>query len=220
MANAGPSTPRRKDPLRHHHGELRDALVDAAWNLVEEEGVERLTLRRVARRVGVTPMAPYHHFADKASLVSAVARRGFEALREAMSAAVAAEPSLLLKLRAMGVAYVVFAVQHPATFRLMFGAELANASAHPALAEAAARTMELLVAGFRETAASGAIADVNPRDAALTSWAALHGTATLLLAGQIGPVTEENAVERALLVTRGLRDGLRSLRARSDAPRG
>jgi AcrR family transcriptional regulator len=153
-------------------------------------------------------MAPYHHFANKSALVAAVATRGFERLREAMLARAAREARRLLKLRALGVAYAVFAVRHPEVFRVMFGPELADPRDHPALAEAASRTMEALVAGFGGASDAGEIGPVRAERAALTSWAAMHGLATLVISGQLGPVTEANAVKLALMVTDGLRAGL------------
>jgi AcrR family transcriptional regulator len=76
-----------KRPDGYHHGNLRQALLDAARDLVHESGVESLTLRKVARRAGVSTGAPYHHFADKADLVYALARQSLEQLDQASEAA-------------------------------------------------------------------------------------------------------------------------------------
>src|SRR5258708_6887496 len=122
-----PRVPRKKS---YHHGDLRRALLDAALALLEKSGVEALTLREGARRVGVTAGAPYHHFADKEAIVASVAEEGFVELGEAMAAARdAADPAS--RLGAMGRSYVRFAVAHPAHFRVMFG-KMVDVPRHPA----------------------------------------------------------------------------------------
>ncbi|GMV07284.1 MAG: hypothetical protein AMXMBFR53_35590 [Gemmatimonadota bacterium] len=184
-------------------------MLDAAWLVLHEEGLQAVSVREVAKRVGVTPMATYYHFANKASLIAAVAARGFEALSREIQHRMSMEEDPLLKLRAMGVAYAVFAVRHPEVFRTMFGEELADTSAHPDLRRAARDTMAGVVGTFQGAADTGSIALVDAPDAALTAWSAMHGLATLLVAGQLGPVTEENAERVAGVVLEGLRKGLR-----------
>ena len=117
----------------YHHGDLRRALLDAAAELLEQRGVEGLTLREVARRAGVSHAATYHHFVDRAALIAALVESGFRQLTLAMQTAAAAvgggvPGSTLDRLRAIGVAYVVFATQHPALFRLLCRPELFAAS--------------------------------------------------------------------------------------------
>jgi AcrR family transcriptional regulator len=105
----------------YHHGDLRRALVDAARRLLESEGPSALSLRAVAREAGVSPAAPYHHFKDKAELLDAVAHEGWELLHEAMTAAKAAVEGPH-KLSALGIAYVCFARENPALYRVMYDA--------------------------------------------------------------------------------------------------
>jgi AcrR family transcriptional regulator len=105
----------------YHHGDLRRALVDAARRILEAEGPTALSLRAVAREAGVSPAAPYHHFKDKAELLDAVADEGWQMLDAAMAAAKAgAEPRD--KLTALGIAYVCFARDNPALYRVMYDA--------------------------------------------------------------------------------------------------
>ena len=101
----------------YHHGDLRRALLAAARKIMEQEGALALSLRAVAREAGVSPAAPYHHFRDKAELLTAVADEGFEVLGLAMKAARDAEPDDALT--AMGVAYVMFARENPTLYRVM-----------------------------------------------------------------------------------------------------
>ena len=104
----------------YHHGDLRTACVSAALELLEEGGATALSLRAVARRAGVSPAAPYRHYADREALVSAVAAVGYRELAERLAAAHPA-PSTPEQLASVGVAYVQFALEQPALFRMMFG---------------------------------------------------------------------------------------------------
>jgi AcrR family transcriptional regulator len=104
----------------YHHGDLRRALIDAAGRLLEAEGPTALSLRAVAREAGVSPAAPYHHFKDKGELLDAVAQEGWEKLDQALGAAKAAAPSLRDAMTALGVAYVCFARDNPALYRVMY----------------------------------------------------------------------------------------------------
>src|SRR5882757_11417219 len=104
----------------YHHGNLRPALVRAAVELLEESGETALSLRAVARRAGVSPAAPYRHYADREALVSAVAALGYRELAERLAAA-HPSPSTPEQLTSVAVAYVQFALERPALFRLMFG---------------------------------------------------------------------------------------------------
>jgi AcrR family transcriptional regulator len=115
-----PERRRRKERKAYHHGDLRAALVQAALACIDEVGVERFTLREAARRAGVSPGAPYRHFADKDELLTAVAAECSQRLGAAMDAAFdEGAGDLLAHFRRSGVAYVRFAHEHPAHFRAM-----------------------------------------------------------------------------------------------------
>ena len=108
------------DNRPYHHGDLRRALIDAARRLLETEGPNALSLRAVAREAGVSPAAPYHHFKDKGELLDAVAHEGWDLLNELMTAARASQTSVRDKLTSLGVAYVRFARDNPALYRVMY----------------------------------------------------------------------------------------------------
>jgi AcrR family transcriptional regulator len=103
----------------YHHGDLRRALVDAARRILESEGPTALSLRAVAREAGVSPAAPYHHFKDKAELLDAVAQEGWDML-EAQMAEAKAQAEGRAQLNSLGVAYVCFARDNPALYRVMY----------------------------------------------------------------------------------------------------
>ena len=104
----------------YHHGDLRRALIDAASRLLEAEGPSALSLRAVAREAGVSPAAPYHHFKDKGERLEAVAHEGWTLLDEALAKAKAAAPSPQEAMNDLGVAYVCFARENPALYRIMY----------------------------------------------------------------------------------------------------
>lgn len=195
--------PRRRS---YHHGNLRAALVEAAVRLVHREGVEALTLRRVARLAGVSQAAPYRHFADKRALLAAVAEEGFRLLAAALRDPGGAGPRE--RFRARGPAYVAFATRHPSHFRIMFGRELADREPFPALRDAARAAFEALVQGIAEAQRAGAVRDGDPRELGLTAWCAMHGLSTLLLDGRLGALYDAGADELAATVGSHLYRGL------------
>lgn len=104
----------------YHHGDLSRALVDAGRRILDREGPAAFSLRAVAREAGVSPAAPYHHFKNKCDLLDAVAREGWQELGSAMAKARVAAPEAPLALTEVGVAYVRFARDHPALYRVMY----------------------------------------------------------------------------------------------------
>ena len=101
----------------YHHGNLQAALEDAALDLLETTSAAKISLREVARRAGVSHNAPYHHFGDRAALLSALGVRGMAALLAAQEEAVAAADGTVEKVRALGLAYVSYAAAHPQALR-------------------------------------------------------------------------------------------------------
>ena len=183
-----------RDRASYHHGNLRAALIAAALHILQTEGVAALTLRGAARAAGVSQAAPYRHFADKEALLAAVAEEGFHALSAAVEVAVQAVGSeYLLRFRAQGAAYVRFAVEHPAQFRLMFGGDLADHSKHPGLKAAADRTFEDLVAAVQGGHQAGMIRNGVVLDQAMAAWSMVHGLSSLLVDGQLS--SEGEALE-------------------------
>lgn len=167
------STSRPNAP--YHHGNLRNALLEAALVILEREGEAGLGLRDLARAVGVSPAAPYRHFDSRAALLEALAVTGFQRFTRAMEQVAESGPADLSA--AMGKTYVLFALQNRALFRLMFSPQLRRDN-RPGLrmaADAAFATLRHVIGGdLREG-----------RVAALAAWARVHGLAVLLLDGQI-----------------------------------
>ena len=164
---------------QYHHGDLRTSLVSAALELLAEGDADALSLRAVARRAGVSAMAPYRHYPDKDALLAAVAIRGFDGLRDVLQTAdgsgATAHP-----LVAQAVAYVGYAVAHPALFRLMFGPK--RLGMHAELAAAGEAAYAVLAMRVEAEASNPADRD----SLALGCWSLVHGLALLFLDGRIG----------------------------------
>jgi AcrR family transcriptional regulator len=169
----------------YHHGALREALLTASLQLIEAEGIGAVSLRRVAREAGVSPGAPYHHFPDRASLLAALSAQGFQLLAGELAAARAAADSPVRALTALIRAYVTFAQQNPAYFRLMFRPELSEPQKHPegkAAEDAAEACLEETVA---ECVAAGVIPAARADELHVTAWSLGHGMASLWLDGEL-----------------------------------
>jgi AcrR family transcriptional regulator len=177
---AGANRPSRKRKKDYHHGNLRAALLESALVLLKEAGLEALSLRAVARRTGVGPSAPYHHFKDRAALVQALAQQFLEALDASSWEAVQGKTTPTEKLHALGVAYVRYAVDHPAEFRLMFRPEIGSPLDFPD--PAAAPVFRVLLGVIEEFSGLDKPAQFT---AAVSAWSLVHGFAVLVLDGPL-----------------------------------
>jgi AcrR family transcriptional regulator len=176
-------TPRPKAP--YHHGDLRAALVQAAVEMAEEEGIEAISTRALARKVGVSHAAPARHFPDRSSLLAAIAAEAFDRFGRVVAKAGDAEPAAKKKLAAMGRAYVRFGIDHPALIRLIFSPLLDALSSRPqALLDAGNRAFETLERGVRSSLGPSA-SDEKIALGALTAWSSVHGLVTLWLDGPL-----------------------------------
>ena len=177
----------------YHHGDLRAACLRAALELLEEDGTAGVSIRAVARRAGVAPSAPYRHYADRDALVSAVAAVGYSELAESLAAA-SPTPSTPEDLAAVAVAYVQFALQRPALFRVMFS-EPCDRDSRERVAATAAITEYVL--DIVRRCFPGADAE----SLAIAVWALVHGLAFLHLDGKFDASTTgavANRVEAAV----------------------
>jgi AcrR family transcriptional regulator len=175
----------------YHHGDLRNALLEASLALVAEKGVEAFSLREAARAVGVSPAAAYRHFADKDALLSELANLGSDRLAQAMEkviARVGGKPGTAdhaaQSFAAVGLAYVEFAVQHPAHFRVMFGPWCTRTEGPPERAPGDPRDpYTILVDSLDALVASRVIPMQTRMGAEIASWAFVHGLASLIVDG-------------------------------------
>jgi AcrR family transcriptional regulator len=172
---------------RYHHGDLRDALLTAATEMLADCGPRGLSLRAAARHAGVSTGAPYRHFKDKDELLTALATRGFLALHAALLAVDdrAGPLAPLERLRQLGVAYVEFAIAQPALFRLMFGEFAPAMDASEELSEAVRAAGSHLPAAVEAVRRGGQLGAFRTEDATLLAWSVVHGVASLYLDGHL-----------------------------------
>ncbi|MEQ9364595.1 MAG: TetR/AcrR family transcriptional regulator [Leptospirales bacterium] len=180
----------------YHHGDLRNSLLEAAEALLEEGGIEALSLRDAARRAGVSHAAPYRHFPAKADLLYALSERGFRALDLEMKRAGESSADPVEQLEEAGFAYVRLAVRHPWRTQLMFGGLAPMTEGAPAaLTKVARSSFEGLVNIIVGGQAREAFVEQEPLQLSLAVWGLVHGTAMLVAGGQFrgssGKPTEE-----------------------------
>jgi AcrR family transcriptional regulator len=188
-----PRKPRKKRAGHYHHGDLRRALIDQALRTIDEHGVEALTLRSVGEALGVSRTALYRHFPDKQTLVAAVAREGFRALRLALVDAWERAGRGQAGFQAMGEAYLQFAMTHPAHYRVMFGRFVESGACDPALIQEAQGAFQALVDAIVDQQHERLVRNDDPIMLARFVWSVVHGIAMLTIDGQL-PEPEEAGV--------------------------
>jgi AcrR family transcriptional regulator len=208
-------------PRSYHHGNLKEALVRAALELIAEKGPAGFTFADAARWAGVSPAAPYRHFRDRDALLADVARRGFEEFTAALTKAWDdGRPDVMTAFDRLGKAYLDFAKREPAYYSAMFEAGVAP-DTDPALREVSERAF-----GVLRAAAERLVALMPPQGrppalmVALHIWSMTHGVASLFGRGDAArralPMSPEELLEAAVLIyLRGL-----GLNATSAQPRG
>lgn len=169
----------------YHHGDLRETLLTACLRLIETEGIGAVSLRRVAREAGVSPGAPYHHFADRAALLGALAGRGFALLAADLTAVREKTEDPVTALTEITDAYVAFAIDHPAYFRLMFRPELSQPDKDAEAEEAGEAAFAALADTVADCVRVGALPADSTGVLTVAVWSLGHGIASLWLDGQL-----------------------------------
>lgn len=189
-----PPRPARKPLNTYHHGDLRDALVQAALGEAELGGPEAISISALAKKLGVSQPAPYKHFADRETLLSAVTAEAFRQFNDVLRESIE-KPSKRSKLSRLAQATLNFGLRRNGIYRLMFASRtMACAAKGSELHVAAMETFELLL----ESLEAPAVGLLRERSA-LQIWAALHGVVMLaeqgLLTGQPANISREELVE-------------------------
>ena len=181
----------------YHHGALREALLEQAERTVRERGADALSLRELAREVGVSHGAPRRHFPDRQALLDAVAEAGFDRLgAELRTAADGAGEEFEPRLRATAAAYVRFATRDPALLDLMFAGKHRETSG--ALHEAAENAFAVMLELIAQGQAEGALEPGEPERVGLVLFSTIQGIASLVSAGIVQPDQLEALVVDAI----------------------
>jgi AcrR family transcriptional regulator len=184
----------RKAPDTYHHGDLRDALMQAAFQEAERGGPEAISLKALAKKLGVSQPAPYRHFADREAVLEVVTTEAFRQLNAVLVEAIG-KPSRQSKLSRFAQATLAFGLRRNGIYRLMFASRtMACAQKGSELHNAAMVTFGLLL----EALEAPAVGLLRERQA-LKIWASLHGVVMLaeqgLLTGQVAQISREELVE-------------------------
>lgn len=207
MSTAAKKTSRPPSSSSYHHGDLRSALITAAAELMQSEGVDGLSLRKLAERAGVSRSAPYHHFKDKNALLCALAESGFEQLETMMDGIDFSTPET--GLRQFVRRYMKFATEQPERYELMFGRGIwQNGGATDSLAEVAYKSFRDYAQRVEQMLSGQSLpAGTEPLRLAQASWATLHGLSKLLNDGiYVNPEDMEAVSDQAVtLMLAGLK---------------
>lgn len=163
--------------FRYHHGNLRDALMAAAMEILAMDGLSGLSLRALAKFTGVTQAAPYSHFRDKEDLLAAIAEKGFQQLALKMAEDATGAQSVQERIEKLIASYIHFALQNKALFSVMFGRELADMKKHPTLAMTAGKSYSLFSAALSKLQNSSE----DTRFTTVAIWSLCHGLTTLII---------------------------------------
>lgn len=186
------STKSRQQATKYHHGNLREVTLREARTLLEERGPSFLNLREIARRIGVSDPALYHHFPDRDALALGLVEQGCAELADILSAAADEHDQ---GLRGLGEAYVGFALSHPALYRLMFGEGFASSSQAGSEARKLRQTTYALIEAWLQTRMLGP----DLLHAASFLWSLAHGLSLLLVDRQLETKEETQEFVRAVL---------------------
>ena len=174
--------------------DVRSSILEASIALMNEGGLGSLSMREVARRAGVSHQAPYHYFADREAILAELAGDGFDRLYDYMVSAIGLARDKAGKNRAMGEAYIRFALNNPEVFRLMFRCEMVDVANYPEAKEKADKCFQLVA----DTLGAVITADKTSADLApvIAAWSTAHGLATLMLEGKLGEAFGETLDQR------------------------
>jgi AcrR family transcriptional regulator len=184
-------------PKKYHHGDLKNALIQAGVEILAKEGVDGLSLRKVAQHAGVSHSAPYAHFPDKQSLIAAISTEGFNQLYAELEAAIYPYSKNPKKQLLEGArAYVRFAEENTDTFKIMFSGVLEKEKDYPSFVEISSKTFKLVV-GVVQACQNAGVLPTAPADLmAVSVWGQVHGIVALALEGQIShTVLEKKNIE-------------------------
>jgi len=208
--------PAAAEAAQYRNGSLRNELIHCGKSMLEEISLADLSLRGIAAAVGVSQVAPKHHFGNKEGLLAAIAASGFRDLTEFRYARLRPTMNAEERFRTLLTSYVQFAVQKPALFHLMFAPQFKTPELHAELNEAASHSYHIVARAAGEFLAEFGTEGQGPtaEEAARIAWMSMHGVATLLIEHRINPlgapkVTRDQLVNQMLDVVFA---GLRALR--------
>jgi AcrR family transcriptional regulator len=190
--------PRKKPAEKYHHGDLRSALLSAAWTAVTKKGVESLSLRSLAETLGVSHAAPAHHFRDRNALLEALRAEAFRRFADALEAGAKTG-----EVEGMGLSYIRFAMAHPRQMQLML--REGEGELPPEVMEQSMRAWQALVAEVAKNLGPARAADERDlHSMALATWAMVHGLAGLWTQVRLPPGVPKSGPEAEAIHRRAI----------------
>ena len=188
----------------YHHGDLRNALIQAGIDIVAAEGVYGLTLRKTARRAGVSHNAPYAHFADKQSLIAAIALEGHIKIHALIEKVIERHPGNPLKqLVNLAWEYVQFGLESPAHYKITFSGLIENEKNYPSFVEVSQHSLQLLqgIVGNCQKAGIFNSHGQPVRLLAVSAWSLIHGLVSLVIEGQVPSRIRQSVPPKRMVIS-------------------
>lgn len=185
----------------YHHGDLKNALINAGIKILAEKGIKGFSLREVARQAGVTHSAPYAHFADKQSLIAAIAMDGHQKIYDRVITIKKKFPDdPLRQFIEVAWAYVSFGFEEPDHFKITYSASVEREREYPALVEITSKSFEELRQLVIHCQAAGLIEEGEPDLVAVSVWGFVHGFVNLIQEGMISHKVTDRYSKREMLI--------------------
>lgn len=195
----------------YHHGDLRQKIIDEALSWIERENIVSLSLRGIARRLGVSHNAPYRHFPDKESLLVAIAEIGFRQLNQALQQALDCKANNYReKLENIGVAYIRYAVANQTYYRVMFSDRQLTCDKYPELNRISEQAFMVLLNAIEAGQEAKVFIAEDSRQLARVCWSLTHGVSMLAIDNQFTISSSDNydLLQLAQIATKTISRGL------------
>ncbi|MEL6928524.1 MAG: TetR/AcrR family transcriptional regulator [Cyanobacteria bacterium J06600_6] len=193
----------------YHHGNLRQQIINEALTWIEQENIVSLSLRGIAKRIGVSHNAPYRHFSDKESLLVKISEIGYGQLFDALKEAAKNSPNnSQQQLENIGVAYIQYAVDHRAYYRVMFGDRQLICKKHPELYRLSQESFNILLDCIKTGQERQIFIQQDSLQLARICWSLTHGVSMLAINNQLDLNQEDELLKLAQMATKITSQGL------------
>ena len=192
----------------YHHGDLRQTIIEEALKWIEKENIVSLSLRKIARQIGVSHNAPYRHFTDKESLLVAIAQIGFEQLHQALQQSLDSSDDWQKKLETIGVAYVEYAVNNQAYYRVMFSDGYRDCQKYPELDRVSQQAYNVLFDVIKAGQSAKIFNSEDSMQLTRVCWSLVHGVSMLAIDNQLMISDSAAVYELAKIATRTMSKGV------------
>lgn len=192
----------------YHHGDLRQKIINEALVWIEKEDIVSLSLRKIAKQIGVSHNAPYRHFADKESLLVEISKIGFSQLNETLELAAKSPNNHQERLEKIGVAYIQYAVSERAYYQVMFSDRQLICESHPELYGMSQAAFSVLLKAIEAGQAAGVFVMQDSLQLARICWSLTHGLSMLAIDNQLKIKKKDELLKLAQMATKVVSTGL------------